>query len=411
MLSEDDMDAPPVRVLLIDDDEDDYVLTRDLLSEIAGPTYELEWEREYEPALALAESNQHDVYLIDYRLGEHDGLELLRDAIALGCRSPMILLTGLGNANVDEAAFNAGAADYLVKGQIDAVLLERSIRYCLARSRAEEERLILEQQLRQAQKMEIVGQLAGGIAHDFNNLLTAILGYAALGESEAALEGRPGGNFREIQSAAQRAADLIQQLLAFSRRQVSEVQILNLNDVVVDTQRILRRLIGENIQQEIVTTPDLGQVRADSRQLEQVLINVAVNARDAMPFGGKLRIETSNVRIGADDFGSHLELEPGAYVLLAISDNGAGIREEVMPHIFEPFFTTKDHDKGSGLGLSTCYGIVKQAGGLIEAKSEPNKGTRFEIYLPRFDADRLDGGDCGRDALARPDGYSTARVQ
>jgi signal transduction histidine kinase len=304
----------------------------------------------------------------------------------------MVLLTGRGDDSVDDAAMNAGAVDYLVKGRTDASMLNRSIRYCLARKHAEAERFALEHQLRQAQKMALVGQLAGGIAHDFNNLLTAILGYAALGENDTALQDGPRASFQEIQKAAQRAADLTQKLLAFSRRQVLEVQLLSLNDVVVNTRSMLRRLIGENIRQEMLTAPDLGLVRADQGQLEQVLINMAINARDAMPAGGKLTVETANVTPAQDHAARSIEPKAERYVMLSISDTGTGIPADVLPHIFEPFFTTKDDGKGTGLGLSTCQGIIEQASGHITAHSDPQTGTTFKIYLPRVDDSVPDPG-------------------
>ena len=366
-------------LLLVDDEEDEFVWARDLLAAIEGRRYDLEWVRGYDSALELAGSNRHDVYLVDYHLGKRDGLELLRDAIVLGCRSPMILLTDAGDAGIESMALESGAADYLVKGQTDSALLERSIRYCLDRQQADEERRLLEHQLQHAQKMEVVGQLAGGIAHDFNNLLTAVLGYAAMGASQAP----PGGNlrtsFQEIQMAAERAVDLTRQILAFSRRQATEMKQLSLNDVVLNTEKILRRLIGENIEQKIVTEPDLGTASADPRQLEQVLINIVVNARDAMPSGGKLIIETANLTLDSDYAGGHAEVPRGRYVTLAISDTGTGIPAEVLPHIFEPFFTTKDHGKGTGLGLSISYGVITQAGGHITARTKIGEGTTFTI--------------------------------
>ena len=380
------MDSQPVRVLLVDDDEEDYVMVRDLLSEIESSRHELEWVATYDAALESIGRQQHDVYLIDYHLGERDGLELLRDALRLGYRVPMILLTGQGDHEVDVEAMKGGAADYLVKGQIDAPLLERSIRYSRERVRAERERATLEQQLRQSQKMDAIGQLAGGIAHDFNNLLTAILGYTQLGIAVATPDGRLRVYLQEIHKAAQRATDLIRQLLAFSRQQVIEQSVLSLSDLVLNTHKILRRLIGENIELVTIAAPALGLVRADAGQIEQVLINLAINGRDAMPNGGKLTIDTSNATLDHDYLLRHTEVPAGEYVVLAVSDNGTGMREDVKARIFEPFFTTKEQSKGTGLGLSTCYGIVRQNRGHISVYSELGKGTTFRIYLPRADA-------------------------
>jgi PAS domain S-box-containing protein len=257
------------------------------------------------------------------------------------------------------------------------------------------ERKELEEQLSHAQKMEAVGRLAGAIAHDFNNVLTAILGYSQLllRRMDANATERQGAHtasmrreVAEIEKAAQRAATLTNQLLAFSRKQVFRPQALNLNHVITDLQNILQRLLGENI--EFVTRYDrkLGSVNADPGRLEQVIVNLAVNGRDAMPAGGRLTIETANIELDAAYTNRYPEVEAGSYVMMAVSDNGIGIEKLVQSRIFEPFFTTKEPGKGTGLGLSTVYGIVKQSGGHIEVHSEPGQGTTFRIYLPRIES-------------------------
>ncbi|MGA2415071.1 MAG: ATP-binding protein [Candidatus Sulfotelmatobacter sp.] len=244
------------------------------------------------------------------------------------------------------------------------------------------ERRALEQQLRQSQKMEAVGRLAGGIAHDFNNLLMVISGYSEFLLDRLGPDPSLRGPAQEISSAAERASALTRQLLAFSRKQMLAPKVLDLNAVVTENLKMLTRVIGEDIDLVMVPAASLGAVRADAGQIEQVIMNLAVNARDAMPSGGKLTIETSNVSLAEEDSRFHAPLKPGDYVQLTISDTGAGMDAETQSHIFEPFFTTKGQ-RGTGLGLSTVYGIIKQSGGYIWVYSEPGKGTAFKVYLPR----------------------------
>jgi PAS domain S-box-containing protein len=244
------------------------------------------------------------------------------------------------------------------------------------------ERRALEQQLRQSQKMEAVGRLAGGIAHDFNNLLMVISGYSEFLLERLGAEPHLRGPAQEIASAAERASSLTRQLLAFSRKQMLAPRIVNLNDVATENSKMLTRMIGEDIDLVLVPSPNLWPVRADAGQIEQVIMNLAVNARDAMPSGGKLTVETSNVSFDEDYARFHAPLRPGDYVMIAISDTGAGMDSDTQSHIFEPFFTTKG-TKGTGLGLSTVYGIIKQSGGYIWVYSEVGRGTTFKIYLPR----------------------------
>jgi PAS domain S-box-containing protein len=244
------------------------------------------------------------------------------------------------------------------------------------------ERRALEQQLRQAQKMEAVGRLAGGIAHDFNNLLMVISGYCEFLLERIGPDPAVRGPAQEIANASSRATALTRQLLAFSRKQMLMPKVLDLNGVVTENLKMLTRLIGEDIDLVMVPGSELGSVKADPGQIEQVIMNLAVNARDAMPRGGKLTIETANVSVDESYARLHTPAAPGEYVMLAISDTGAGMDAETQSHIFEPFFTTKG-PKGTGLGLSMVYGIVKQSGGYIWVYSEPGKGATFKVYLPR----------------------------
>ena len=243
----------------------------------------------------------------------------------------------------------------------------------------------LEEQLRQAQRMEAVGMLAGGVAHDFNNLLTIITGYSQLILNNLGPNDRNRHSAEQIMKAGERAAALTKQLLAFSRRQVLQPRVLDMNKLVDSLGAMLQRLIGEDIDLRLQLRTDLGRVNADPGQIEQVLMNLVVNARDAMPKGGTLTIETGNVELDDHYAGRHIAVKPGAYVLVAVSDTGSGMDDATKARLFEPFFTTKGSGKGTGLGLSTVFGIVRQSGGSIEVYSEPGRGTSVKIYLPRID--------------------------
>ena len=247
------------------------------------------------------------------------------------------------------------------------------------------ERKHLETQFSQSQKMETVGWLAGGIAHDFNNLLTVIKGYAKITLDQTKKEDPSREYIEEIMKAAERGGELTHQLLAFSRCQILDMKVLDLNSLVRGLEKMMRRVIGEDIEMFTALADDLGKVKADPGQIEHVILNLAVNARDAMPTGGRLAIETANVELDENYAHTHMGVTPGGYVMLSVSDTGIGMSPEVKERIFEPFFTTKEEGKGTGLGLSTIYGIVKQSGGNIWVYSEPGQGTTFRIYLPRVE--------------------------
>ena len=271
------------------------------------------------------------------------------------------------------------------------------------------ERRKLEEQLRQAIKMEAIGRLAGGVAHDFNNLLTVITGYAELALISLNSRDQLSEDLQEIQNAADRASGLTRQLLAFSRKQTQQSKVLNLNDIITELHKMLRRIIGEDIHLETIPEPDLGSVNADPGQIEQIIVNLAVNARDAMPDGGKLTIETQNVELDEEYVSTHTGVIPGSYVMLAISDTGCGMTEETKSQIFDPFFTTKKEGEGTGLGLSTVYGIVKQSGGNIWIYSELEKGTTFKIYLPMV-SEKAEKFSLSEDIYEMPRGTETVLV-
>ncbi len=240
----------------------------------------------------------------------------------------------------------------------------------------------LEERLRQAQKMEAIGQLAGGVAHDFNNILGIINGYSEILLNEQGLKEAQRASLEEVLAAGQRAASLTRQLLAFSRKLVLQPKVLDLNSVIEGFDKMLRRLIGDEIEVWTILAPDLSAVNADPNQMEQVLLNFCINARDAMPEGGRITIETANLELDGAMAAQYFSLMPGRYVTLSVSDTGIGMDQETQSHIFEPFFTTKGPERGTGLGLATVYGIVKQSGGYVSVYSERGQGATFRVYLP-----------------------------
>jgi len=530
------MERPPVQVLLGDDDEDDYILTRDLLSRpgLTAP-YHLTWISRYEDALTALASGRYDLCLLDYRLGARTGLELLQETRNLPSRPPIILLTGQGDQAVDLAAMEAGAAEYLLKAELTAEGLDRVLRYALERRRAEErlrrardlisrimetspvgivvadqqghitfanqraeqilgplspaphapaprlsdwplqplengpgcpapipwqtvlqtgstlhdlrffwhggqhrlalslnaaplrdpsgridglvvtldditERLELEERLRQSQKMECIGQLAAGVAHDINNVLTVIQGHADLLRESLPEDTPQARSIRQICAAAERAARFVRQLLLFSRKQVVQVKRLDLNQVLHNLAQLLPRLLGEDIPLELDAAPALPPVEADLGMLEQVIMNLAVNARDAMPNGGRLRLATSTLSLPECEAPRRGAPRGGLYVCLEVTDTGCGMDPATLARIFEPFFSTKETGKGTGLGLATVYGIVKQHQGWIDVASKPGAGTTFRIYLPASTGSPTESDDTTFEARPRGQRQETILV-
>jgi signal transduction histidine kinase len=289
-------------------------------------------------------------------------------------------------------SLKSGATDYVIKDRLASLGLkvQRALREVaerdahLAQEAVDREaKRSLEEQLRQSQKMEAVGRLAGGVAHDFNNLLTVINGYSELLLSKLPSEDAMRADLEEIHEAGRRGASLTRQLLTFSRRQVTQPASLDLGERVRGLEKMLARLVGQDVRISITLAPDLWKVTADPGQIEQVIVNLVVNARDAMPKGGKISIEAANLLLGPDFVHTHPDARPGPHVMLSVSDGGVGISPEVMEHLFEPFFTTKGVGSGTGLGLSLVHGIVRQAGGTVQVSSEVGRGTTFKVILPR----------------------------
>ncbi|QKQ76184.1 response regulator [Nostoc sp. TCL240-02] len=493
------MDNSPIKVLFIDDDEDDYILTRYWFSEFQVADCELEWVNNYEAARNAIACHQHDVYLVDYRLGPHNGLELLREAIANGCSSPIILLTGQGDWEIDIEAMKAGAADYLEKSQLTAPLLERSIRYAIERKQTEQkireqaalldvatdaifvrdlddkilfwnkaaeslygwkkeeainkkirslwhekhpskvqealsilmkngswegelqqktksgkeiivesrwtlvhefsnkaqsflvvntditQKKQLEAQFLRAQRLESIGTLASGIAHDLNNILAPILMTAQLLEAQVHDE-RSRRLLPILITNTKRGANLVKQVLSFTRGLEGDRTILQLKHLIIEIQQIIRETFPKSIEVSTQISPNLWTVSGDATQLHQVLMNLCVNARDAMPNGGNLKISAENLLIDENYTKMHIEAKVGHHVVITVTDTGIGIKSEILDRIFDPFFTTKELTKGTGLGLSTVLGIIKSHGGFINVCSEQRKGSQFKVYLPAQEA-------------------------
>jgi signal transduction histidine kinase len=376
-------DSLPIRVLLVEDDD---AYTDLLHAQLSGsPTRSIRLDRvsTLTAALAALDSRKFDAVLLDLALPDSFGLETFDRLSEIANAIPIVVLTSHDDDALAMQAVQRGAQDYLVKSTTDAQLLQRSIRYACDRAEWRRDIIEREAELRQVHKMEAVGRLAGGVAHDFNNVLTAIFGYADLLLDQFSADDPRRADVQEIRRSAERAAALTRQLLAFSRKQTMQPQVLNLDDVIESFHKLLDRLVGEDVALVIRRSSDLWPVRADPGQIEQVLMNLAANARDAMPEGGSLTVDTANVLIEQEDARNRPGLRPGAYVTMTVVDTGVGVPESVIPHMFEPFFTTKEQGKGTGLGLSTVYGIIKQMGGGVYVESEKGKGTRFVIYLPR----------------------------
>ena len=372
--------SKPIRALLVEDSEDDALL---LVRELRRGGYDVSYNRVDSPvAMRTAlDEGTWDIVLSDYSMPGFSGTEALSLLRSRNIDIPFVFVSGTIGEDVAVKALQAGAQDYVLKGKLARLLsaVERSLRE--AEARREQRRL--EARVGQLQRFEAIGRLAGGIAHDFNNVLGAILGWADLGLLEMPEESRGRERLVKIRRQAERAAALTRQLLAFARRQVLEPHNVNVNALVTETVGLMEKVIGVNVHVELRLAAELAPAWADPGQIEQILMNLCINARDAMPEGGRLIISTdvAELEAGADEQRSYFR--PGRYVLLSVADTGTGMDAATLEHIFEPFFTTKEVGKGTGLGLATVYGIVKQHDGMIEVDSEPGRGTRFRVYLPQ----------------------------
>lgn len=500
-----------MKILLIEDDEDDYLILLDLVEEAANLEADVVWKSNADEGLALLKSSSFDVCLVDYRLGARTGLEVLVEAKSQGCTIPLLIMTGQGDQQIDQQAMKAGAADYLIKGDLNSSILERSLRYSVERHhgmkalQASEQRFALavsaandvvwdmdftgnrlylseryhallglspdevgdtpedfyryvhpedienlrlsieahqrgssshfevshrmiskdgthkwiinrgkairsdqgtilrmagtfsditekkstelalgesEAKFRQAQKLEAIGRLAGGVAHDFNNLLTVVIAYCDLLEENVVHDRHLIPDIHEIKNAGTRASSLTRQLLAFSRKQVLIPRLFNISELVEDMSKMFSVILSANIVLRITKHDNPVIIKSDPGQLEQVLMNLVVNARDAMKQGDQLSISTDITDLSRPEHLPDPTMALGRYALITVRDTGSGMNEETLANVFEPFFTTKDEGKGTGLGLATVYGIVKQSGGVLDVESTLGEGTTFRIYLP-----------------------------
>jgi len=383
----------PLRLLHLEDDPVDADLITTTLMEGDIPCQSQLVDTRQAFVAALKEGRM-DLILADYSIPGFDGMTALALARQLCPDVPFLFVSATIGEELAIDAMHQGATDYVLKQRLGRLVpsVQRALRELddrAERKRAEEALRQSEKQFRQSQKMEAVGRLAGGIAHDFNNLLTVIMGYSQVLLTELGPQHPLRGKIEETLKAGGKAATLIRQLLTFSSKQSLDPKTLSLNTAVTGLESLLRRLIGEDVQLISKLDPTNGRLRADQAQLEQVLVNLVVNARDAMPKGGTLTIETAQVKLTRSPVYHLTPLPPGPYVRLAVSDTGCGMDLKTQSHIFEPFFTTKGEGKGSGLGLSTVYGIVTQCGGAIDVTSRVGHGTRFDLYFPSVESDIL----------------------
>ncbi len=373
----------PVRVLLVEDIAEDAALVEHLLSRAAGTTFAVQRAEFVREAIDRLQAEAVDIVLLDLGLPDALGLSGLDRVLAVAPTVPVVVMTGAERDELSAQALVRGAEDFLVKGEMGSDALARSIRYSIARKRAELALRRTHEQLRTSQKMEAIGRLAGGLAHDLNGVVTAILGYADLVAEATPEDDVRRADIDEIRRAGERAASLTRQVLAFSRREITHPQVLSFDAVVGDLTRMLRRLIGGHIALRVELRADHAFVLADPSQIEQVVMNLVLNARDALLGGGTVNVRTAVVDGGPEGTTAAGRSATGPHVRIEVVDDGTGMSSETMARIFEPFFTTKELGKGTGLGLATVHRIVEQLGGCIQVESSPGKGSVFRAYLPR----------------------------
>jgi two-component system, cell cycle sensor histidine kinase and response regulator CckA len=370
--------AEPIHVLLVEDSEHDAHF---LVSELQSAGFDPKWKRvETEADYRVALKERPQIIFSDFTLPQFSMMHALALLQESNLEVPFIIVSGTIGEERAVECLRAGATDYVLKNHLSRVgpVVRRALREMQERARRRQ----AEEQLLQVQKIESIGLLAGGVAHDFNNILTVIQGHAGLILTHSVLDNTLRESAEEISRAAKRAGNLTKQLLTFSRKQIMQSSALNLNPVVSNMAKMLKRLLRESVSLEINCGENLPAIHADAGMMEQLLMNLAVNAHAAMPQGGKLVISTTNEFIGDEYIESHPQATAGQYVCLSVQDNGSGIPPDVLPRIFEPFFTTKEAGKGTGLGLATVYGIVQQHQGWITVHSEVGKGTTFHVYFP-----------------------------
>jgi signal transduction histidine kinase len=380
--------SEPLRVLFVDDSEEDVFF---LLRELKKGGFEPHHKRVDDAASlrTLLQSEEWQIVISDFHMPDFDGLMALQIFKETGRDIPFILVSAIVGEETAVLAMKQGAHDYIMKRNLARLVpvVQRELREAEMRGQQRRAQLALQQreeQLRQSQKMEAIGRLAAGTAHDFKNVLAVILGHSELLMREKDFNAAQRAKIEKIQHAADQARTLLVQLLAFSRKQELNPQPLNLSTTVSAMKPMLEPMLGSSIQFVVLPEPDVGLCEVDANSIEQVIINLVINARDAMPNGGTVTVGTANLAITPENATHHDGLPHGDYILLTVTDSGTGMTEETRQHLFEPFFTTKEPGKGTGLGLSTCYGTIHQSGGHIVVHSELGKGSSFRIYLPRL---------------------------